>query len=110
MGQMEPIIAFRNFSFKYRSQVEPTLKDINLEIYPGEKVLIVGPSGSGKSTLAHCMNGLVPFSYKGDITGDYQIKGFQNGGRIIRNLGYHLESLAIVDSMDASTGSITFRE
>lgn len=75
MGQMEPIIAFRNFSFKYRSQVEPTLKDINLEIYPGEKVLIVGPSGSGKSTLAHCMNGLVPFSYKGDITGDYQIKG-----------------------------------
>ena len=37
-------------------------------------------------------------------------KGFQNGGRIIRNLGYHLESLAIVDSMDASTGSITFRE
>lgn len=74
MGQMEPIIAFRNFSFKYRSQVEPTLKDINLEIYHGEKVLIVGPSGSGKSTLAHCMNGLVPFSYKGDITGDYQIK------------------------------------
>ncbi|MEI3214145.1 MAG: hypothetical protein V8S90_07945 [Lachnospiraceae bacterium] len=45
MGQMEPIIAFRNFSFKYRSQVEPTLKDINLEIYPGEKVLIVGPLG-----------------------------------------------------------------
>ena len=75
MKQMEPIIAFRNFSFKYRSQVEPTLKDINLEIYPGEKVLIVGPSGSGKSTLAHCMNGLVPFSYKGDITGEYQIKG-----------------------------------
>ena len=37
-------------------------------------------------------------------------KGFQNGGRIIRNLGYHLESLAIVDSMDASTGSNTFRE
>ena len=74
MGQMEPIIAFRNFSFKYRSQVEPTLKDINLEIYPGEKVLIVELSGPGKSTLAHCMNGLVPFSYKGDITGDYQIK------------------------------------
>ena len=37
-------------------------------------------------------------------------KGFQNGGRIIRNLGYHLESLAIVDSMDASTGKIVFHE
>ena len=37
-------------------------------------------------------------------------KGFQTGGQIIRNLGYHLESLAIVDAMDAETGSITFRE
>ena len=36
-------------------------------------------------------------------------KGFQTGGQIIRNLGYHLESLAIVDAMDAETGSITFR-
>lgn len=71
----EPIIEFQNFTFKYRSQVEPTLHDINIKIYPGEKVLIVGPSGSGKSTLAHCINGLVPFSYKGTITGDYKIKG-----------------------------------
>lgn len=37
-------------------------------------------------------------------------KGFQAGGRMIRNLGYQLESLAIVDSMDAATGGITFRE
>ncbi len=37
-------------------------------------------------------------------------KGFQPGGQIIRNLGYQLESLAIVDSMDAETGEITFRE
>ena len=37
-------------------------------------------------------------------------KGFQSGGRIIRNLGYHLESLAIVDAMDAENGTLTFRE
>ena len=37
-------------------------------------------------------------------------KGFQDGGWRIRNLGYHLESLAIVDAMDAETGKITFRE
>ena len=37
-------------------------------------------------------------------------KGFQNGGRMIRNMGYHLESLAIVDAMDDTTGVITFRE
>ncbi|PAV29769.1 heme ABC transporter ATP-binding protein [Virgibacillus profundi] len=70
----KPIIEFSNFTFKYRSQTEPTLVDINLKIYEGEKVLIVGPSGSGKSTLAHCINGLVPFSYKGDIHGSLLIK------------------------------------
>jgi len=48
-----PIVEFRNFSFRYKSQSEPTLHDINLTIYKGEKVLILGPSGSGKSTLAN---------------------------------------------------------
>ena len=37
-------------------------------------------------------------------------KGFQNGGNIMRNLGYQLESLAIVDAMDAATGTVKFRE
>lgn len=72
---MQPIIEFKDFTFKYRAQSEPTLRDINLSIMPGEKVLIVGPSGSGKSTLAHCINGLVPFSYTGDITGTLTIGG-----------------------------------
>ncbi len=74
---MDPIIEFKDYSFKYRSQTEPTLRDINLKIYPGEKVLIVGPSGSGKSTLAHCINGLVPFSYAGDSTGELFVKGIK---------------------------------
>ena len=72
---MEPIIEFKDYSFKYRSQVEPTLLDINLSIYPGEKVLIVGPCGSGKSTLAHCINGLVPFSFTGESTGSLKVEG-----------------------------------
>lgn len=71
----EAIIEFENFSFQYYSQAEPTLHNINLKIYPGEKVLIVGPSGSGKSTLGHCLNGLIPFSYKGEINGSLKIKG-----------------------------------
>lgn len=72
---MEPIIEFKEYTFKYRSQVEPSLRDINLQIYPGEKVLIVGPSGSGKSTLSNCINGLVPFSFPGDSSGSLTIDG-----------------------------------
>ena len=67
------IIEFKDFSFRYRVQAEPTLKNINLTIYEGEKVLIVGPSGSGKSTLAHCLNGLVPFYYTGESIGSLKI-------------------------------------
>jgi energy-coupling factor transport system ATP-binding protein len=48
-----------------------------LKIYPGEKILIVGPSGSGKSTLGHCLNGLIPFSYKGEINGSLKINGLE---------------------------------
>src|SRR5690625_6580507 len=76
-----PIIRFKDFTFKYRSQKEPTLKNINLTIYQGEKVLIVGPSGSGKSTLAHCINGLVPFSYRGEINGSLTINGQETKDR-----------------------------
>ena len=50
-----PIIEFAGFSCKYRTQAEPTLFDINLKIYEGEKVLIIGESGSGKSTIANAL-------------------------------------------------------
>lgn len=75
MEERKPIIQFEQFSFQYFSQAKPTLHDINLSIYPGEKILIVGPSGSGKSTLGHCLNGLIPFSYKGEIKGSVCIDG-----------------------------------
>ena len=70
-----PIIQFENFSFQYKSQAEPTLYNINLSIYPGEKVLIAGPSGCGKSTLASCINGLIPFAYPGEQSGSLKISG-----------------------------------
>ncbi len=72
---MEPIISFKNFGFKYTVQKEPTLYGIDLDIYPGQKVLIAGPSGCGKSTLVSCLNGLAPFSYDGEYTGSLTIKG-----------------------------------
>jgi energy-coupling factor transport system ATP-binding protein len=63
------IIEFKHFTFKYFSQEAPTLVNINLKINKGEKVLIVGPSGSGKSTLGNCLNGLIPFAYRGELEG-----------------------------------------
>lgn len=75
MAERKPIISFRNFSFQYRAQKRPTLTDINLEIYPGERVFIAGPSGSGKSTLAGCINGLNPFSNPGACTGTLTVDG-----------------------------------
>lgn len=72
---MTPIIEFKDYTFKYRSQSEPTLRDIDLKVYPGEKVLIVGPSGSGKSTLVHCINGMVPFSFSGESSGTLTVGG-----------------------------------
>lgn len=75
MAERKPIISFRNFSFQYRAQKRPTLTDIDLEIYPGERVLIAGPSGSGKSTLAGCINGLNPFSNPGACTGTLTVDG-----------------------------------
>lgn len=73
----QPIIEFQDFSFQYYSQSEPTLHNVNLKIYRGEKILIIGPSGSGKSTLGHCLNGLIPFSYRGEIQGSLKINGLE---------------------------------
>lgn len=75
MNTASPIIEFSDVSFKYRAQTQPTLKNINLKIYPGQKVLIAGQSGSGKSTLAHCLNALIPCSFAGDMSGSLRVDG-----------------------------------
>ena len=72
---MKKIIEFKDFTFKYQAQQEPTLKDIQLSIYQGEKVLIIGPSGSGKSTLGQCLNGIIPNIYKGERSGSLILDG-----------------------------------
>ena len=71
----EAMIELKDFSFQYKAQSEPTLKNLNLTIYKGEKVLIVGPSGSGKSTIGQCLNGIIPNIYKGTSSGQFLIRG-----------------------------------
>ena len=69
-----PVITFKDYGFQYRSQTSPTLHHINLDIQRGEKILIIGPSGSGKSTLSNCLNGLIPFNYTGEVTGQLHVR------------------------------------
>lgn len=85
-----PVISFKDFSFQYRAQKKPTLTGINLDIYPGEKVLIAGPSGSGKSTLASCINGLNPFSNPGESTGRLLVDGVDAMHSSIFELSAHV--------------------
>ena len=90
-----PIIEFKDFSFQYRAQAKPTLNNINLTIYEGEKVLIIGPSGSGKSTLSNCLNGLAPFLFPGEITGSLKVMGKETKDmdifKLSRNVGTVLQ-------------------
>ena len=86
----EPIISFQNFSFQYRAQKRPTLTGIDLDIYPGERVLIAGPSGSGKSTLAACINGLNPFANPGECTGTLTVDGVDAPHSSIFELSAHV--------------------
>lgn len=72
---MKPFIQFKDFTFKYDVQVEPTLKAIDLTIEKGQKVLIVGASGSGKSTIGHCLNGIIPNIHQGEKIGQLLIDG-----------------------------------
>ncbi|MDY1543439.1 ABC transporter ATP-binding protein [Lactiplantibacillus pentosus] len=105
-----PIISFKDFSFQYNSQTEPTLRHVNLEIYPGEKVLIAGPSGSGKSTLGRCLNGLIPQSYTGTISGQATVAGqditqssifalSQHVGTVLQDPDSQFVGLTVVEDM-----------
>lgn len=85
-----PIISFRNFTFQYRAQKKPTLHDINLDIYPGERVLVAGPSGSGKSTLAACINGLNPANNPGEWSGSLTVDGVDAPKAGIFELSHHV--------------------
>jgi energy-coupling factor transport system ATP-binding protein len=104
----KPIIEFTNFTFQYFSQAEPTLYDINLKIYTGQKILIVGPSGSGKSTLGHCLNGLIPFSYKGEVHGSLKIKGQETSGLDIFKLSKTIGT--VLQDSDAQFVGLTVGE
>lgn len=104
----ETIIEFKDFGFQYNAQSKPTLYNINFSIKKGEKVLIAGPSGCGKSTLAHCMNGLIPFSYKGESTGSLTLLGQETKKLSIFDISKHVGT--VLQDSDAQFVGLTVAE
>jgi len=70
-----PIVQVTDLTYYYPDEPEPALDGVNLEIQPGEFVLLVGPSGCGKSTLALALNGIIPTLLGGRIKGQVQVNG-----------------------------------
>ena len=75
-----PAIDIQNLSFRYRDRQELAISSINLQVMPGELLLLAGASGCGKTTLIRCINGLIPRSYKGEVQGKVLLQGKDNSG------------------------------
>ncbi|MCA9965174.1 MAG: ABC transporter ATP-binding protein [Anaerolineales bacterium] len=75
MTDTQPAISIRDLTFTYRIREEPAIHNINLELHPGELMLMVGASGSGKSTIMRAINGLIPRTYRGTMEGSINLFG-----------------------------------
>lgn len=95
-----------SFTHKCKNQVIVSKKFLN----PEDHVLIIDDFLANGCALQGLISIVNEAGASVEGIGIVIEKGFQSGGQIIRNLGYHLESLAIVDAVDASTGKVTFRE
>ena len=95
-----------SFTHKNKNQVIVSKKFLS----PDDHVLIIDDFLANGCALQGLISIVLEAGASVEGIGIAIEKGFQSGGRIIRNLGYHLESLAIVDSMDASSGTVVFHE
>jgi energy-coupling factor transport system ATP-binding protein len=74
-------LVVRQLSCRYAARQAPAIKDISFSLQAGQIVLIAGASGSGKTTLLRCINGLIPRSYKAELSGVILLNGEDFGGR-----------------------------
>jgi energy-coupling factor transport system ATP-binding protein len=68
-------LSIQNLTFRYRTRQTDAIQNIHFDLHPGELLLLAGSSGCGKTTLMRAINGLIPNTYTGSVTGDIQIYG-----------------------------------
>ena len=87
MEEAKPIIEFKDLSFSYKSADNRyALKNINLKIYEGDYVALLGLNGAGKTTLQLCLNGVIPNSILGDFSGEVIVDGHDTFETPVREL------------------------
>ncbi|AOY58702.1 MULTISPECIES: ABC transporter ATP-binding protein [Desulfococcus] len=86
MTRRESFIAVAGLRYAYGKETPWILKDVDLEIPPGEHLLVAGASGSGKSTLARTLNGLIPHFYGGRLEGEVRVGGESTRDRTVADL------------------------
>lgn len=112
MGEdRKPIIEFKQLTFRYSgSNPEPALKNINLSIYEGDYVALLGLNGAGKTTLQLCINGVIPNSIVGDYEGEVIVDGNDTYetpvremakivGMVFDNPEYQLSQMSVADEV-----------
>ncbi|MCY7731551.1 ABC transporter ATP-binding protein [Aerococcus urinaeequi] len=107
-SNLSPAIEFKNISFKYASQADLNLMDISFSIKQGEKVLIIGASGSGKSTIGKIINGQIPNTFEGDLTGQALINGADSASKSIFDLSLNVGT--VLQDTDAQFVGLTVAE
>src|SRR6185436_17214753 len=81
-----PLLEVDSLTFQYRRATEPAIRDLSFTMDPGEVLLVAGPSGCGKSSLIRAINGLIPHSYRGELSGSVRIAGRVTAETRLRDL------------------------
>ena len=84
------IIEAKELTYTYPNATKPAIHEVSIKIEKGEFVILTGPSGCGKTTLCRCFNGLIPYFYQGELTGDIQVAGLNVADNPIHKLALHV--------------------
>ena len=93
LSSNSPALLIDNLSFRYQRREELALHRLSFQVKPGEILLVAGASGCGKTTLMRCINGLIPRTYHGELTGEIQVFGKSVSGMSMPELSQQVGTI-----------------